>query len=169
MASEAFKDIGDKAHSVISEIDAGIDLSTTTDYNAARRVLSEAIKKTTSVEGRDVELLQRVIAKEGEARVALASIMWGAGDKIAAEDTFYEACSRLDQLEADYFARQTAVKGIGNSDIRKPMIPPFSIDATVGAGDISCSKFKNDIYLADRLKWPVPLQEKSDILTKLKK
>lgn len=167
LASAAFNDIGDKAHAVISELDAGIDLAITTDSDSARQVLSEAIKKTTTVEGRDVDLLQRVIAKEGEARVALASILWGAGDKIAAEDTFYEACSRLDQLEADYVARQTATKGTSNPLISN--IPPFSIDATVGAGEISCSKFKSDRFLADRLKWPTPLKEKSDVLTKIKK
>jgi len=167
LASAAFSDIGDKAHSVISEIDVGIDLAATDDYITARQVLSEAIKKTTTVEGRDVDLLQRVIAKEGEARVALSAIIWGAGDKIAAEDSFYEACARLDQLETDYVARQTAAKD--NGDVPFSRIPKFSIDATVGANDISCSKFKNDRYLGERLKWPVSLQTKADVLTKLKK
>ena len=37
--------------------------------------------RTTSVEGNDIELLQRVIAKEGEARIALASVLWGANEK----------------------------------------------------------------------------------------
>jgi hypothetical protein len=117
LASAAFNDIGDKAHSVISEMDAGIDLAATDDYAAARQVLTEAIKKTTSVEGRDVELLQRVIAKEGEARVALASITWLAGDKISAEDSFYEACTRLDQLEADYIGRQSLNNGNSKNQV----------------------------------------------------
>ena len=44
-------------------------------FQEAKDLLTKAIALTTTVQGRDVALLQRVIAKEGEARVALASIL----------------------------------------------------------------------------------------------
>jgi len=169
LASSAFKEIGDRAHSVISKLDAGIDLAASKDdFEEAKKVLEEAIKSTTSVEGRDVELLQRVIAKEGEARVALASILWSSNEKAAAEAQLGEACGRLDQLQADADAREAA-------RIKSGAMPPvkvkkllFTIDDTVGT-ECSCSRFKSDKFLTEKLMWPEPLQEKVSKLTKLQK
>mmetsp|Transcript_7180 Transcript_7180/g.10287 ORF Transcript_7180/g.10287 Transcript_7180/m.10287 type:complete len:438 (-) Transcript_7180:7-1320(-) len=167
VASLAFKEIGDRAHSVISALDAGIDLAATDDSAAAKAVLEDAIKRTTSVEGNDISLLQRVIAKEGEARIALASVLWGSNDKAGAEAQLGEACTRLDQLEADFDARQAALKKSGAVPLPKAEKLPFTIDDTVGAGRISCSRFKNDKFLDDTLIWPESLQEKVKKLNKL--
>ena len=78
----------------ISALDAGIDLAASDNSKDARASLEKAIKSTTSVEGSDIELLQRVIAKEGEGRIALASVLWEAKDtKPAAEDQLFQgAC-----------------------------------------------------------------------------
>ena len=45
LASLAFKDIGDRARSVISALDAGIDLAATDDVSGAKKALEEAIKR----------------------------------------------------------------------------------------------------------------------------
>lgn len=105
LASQSFEDIGDRARAVISQIDAGIDLVTATG-NDDDGFLEKAIARSTGVESRDVALLQRVIAKEGEGRMALASVLWSKpSQRPAAENQLGEACLRLDQLEADYIAR----------------------------------------------------------------
>lgn len=175
LASEAFKEIGDRARSTISKLDAGIDLAGIADidsgsgsgkyFDEAVLLLKEGIKSTTLVEGRDVELLQRVIAKEGEARIALASILWSHGDKAAAEAELGEACGRLDQLQADADVREKA-------RIKSGAMPPvkiqklrFTIDDTVGV-ECSCSRFKSEKFL-DSLSWPKSLQEKVTKLNKL--
>ena len=87
LAALAFRDIGDRARSVVSELDAGIDLAAAAggsgdkNYRDAKELLEKAIPKTTGItSGTDVELLQRVIAKEGEARIALAALLWNVGD-----------------------------------------------------------------------------------------
>jgi hypothetical protein len=179
LASSAFKGIGDRARSVISKLDAGIDLaaSVAEDGNKdaavqkmqeARKILEEGIKSTISVEGKDVELLQRVIAKEGEARIALASILWSSNEKSAAEAQLGEACSRLEQLIADADAREKN-KAIGkNSAVVAPTMRvkklPFTIDDIVGA-ECSCSRYKSRKFL-DSLLWPKALQEKvSNLIT----
>ena len=167
IASYAFKEVGDRAHSVISALDAGIDLAATNDSKEAKVVLEDAIKKTTSVEGNDVELLQRVIAKEGEARLALASVLWGSNEKGAAESQFGEACARLDQLQADADAREAARVKSGAMPSPKIRKLPFTIDDTVGT-ECSCSRFKNEKFLSDRLLWPEVLQEKVAKLNKLR-
>jgi len=114
IASRAFKDIGDRPRSVIAALDAGIDLAASDDISSAKTRLEKAIDSTTSAQANDVELLQRVIAKEGEARIALASILWTADEKPAAENQLYQACSRLDQLQTDADARRAtrAKKGL---------------------------------------------------------
>ena len=168
LASLAFKDIGDKARSVISALDAGIDLAASESYfKEAKELLEKAIPKTTAVAGTDVELLQRVIAKEGEARIALASILWNDNDKAGAEAQLGEACVRLDQLEADNADREAA-------RIKKGLEPPpkinkvsFSIDDIAGAGKISCSRFKNEDFLTKTVEWPASLQKKVQKLNKL--
>jgi len=189
LASSTFKDIGDRARSVISKLDAGIDLaSAAADVGTsssssssssgsgsdkdvmeqAMKVLQEGIDSTTSVEGRDVELLQRVIAKEGEARIALASILWSNNQKSVAEAQLGEACGRLEQLQADADARErvaAAAAAASGKTIVKVKKLPFTIDDTVGT-ECSCSRFKNSKFL-DSLLWPAPLQDKVSKLNKL--
>lgn len=167
VASAAFDGIGDKARAVISQIDAGIDLASCTgsaNVEDAKSVLTKGIARTTSVEGRDVALLQRVIAKEGEGRIALASVLWSSNtaDRPTAEAQLGEACSRLDQLDADAVAR--ASKG---GTPTEPTKLKFNIDDQPGAFEISCSRFKNEKFLTDTLQWPAPLQEKVQKLNSL--
>lgn len=168
LAALSFKDIGDRARSVISALDAGIDMAATNDVKDAKTMLESAISTTTSVEGRDVELLQRVIAKEGEARVALASVLWSANDKAAAEAQLGEACSRLDQLQADADAREAARIKSGAMPPTKYKKLPFTIDDIVGT-ECSCSRFKSEKFLSDSLFWPAPLQAKVMKLNTLSK
>jgi tetratricopeptide (TPR) repeat protein len=168
LASASFKDIGDRARAVIAKLDAGIDLAATDEVGEARKILEDAIKSTTTVEGNDVQLLQRVIAKEGEARVALASILWTSNEKAAAESQLGEACSRLEQLQADADAREAARKKSGAMPPVQVKRLPFTIDDTVGV-ECSCSRFKNEKFLSETLQWPQPLQEKAAKLTKLSK
>jgi len=157
LAADSFADIADKSRSVISSLDAGIDLAAAGKTEEAKQVLSDAIQTTTKAEARDVELLQRVIAKEGEARVALASILWDNKERGAAEKQLGEACNRLEQLDADATARNARLG-------RKPELAParlkFSIDDGAGAFDISCSRFKNEKFLTETLQWPDSLQTK---------
>lgn len=163
LASQYFEDIADPARAAISSIDAGIDAA---DYDAEAsiKLIKSAFSKIKLVEGRDIPLLQRVIAKEGEGRVALASIYWSqSGGRQDAESQLGLACQRLDQLEADAIARQK---------LNPKVIPPhlkFNIDDGAGALDISCSRLKNKEYLNGRLEWPQSLQLKVDKLYSLSK
>jgi len=164
LASDFFEDIGDRARSVISELDAGIDLAATGENDKAAALLKNAIQRTKTVEGRDIQLLQRVIAKEGEGRMALASVLWVSGDRTEAEAQLGKACERLDQLEADAQARVKA--GTGNL-IKEPARLKFNIDDGATAADINCSRFKNQDYVSDRLEWPASLQQKLNKLESL--
>ena len=180
LASEAFKEIGDRARSTISKLDAGIDLAGIVDSSSSNsnsnsnsnskfdetvKLLKEGIKSTTLVEGRDVELLQRVIAKEGEARIALASLLWSHGDKAAAEAELGEACGRLDQLQADADVREKARIKSGAMPAVKVQKLKYTIDDTAGV-ESSFSRFKSEKFL-DSLSWPKSLQEKVTKLSKL--
>ena len=164
LAADSFAEIGDKARSVISSLDAGIDLAAAGKTEQAKEVLNNAVSGTTKAEARDVELLQRVIAKEGEARLALASILWDNKERGAAEKVLGDACIRLEQLDADAAARNARLG-------RKPELAPaklkFSIDDGIGAFDISCSRFKNEKFLTETLQWPESLQTKVIKLEKL--
>ena len=165
LASQAFNAIGDKARDVISELDAGIDLAAASDTNLedAKLLLTKAIDRTTSVEGRDVALLQRVIAKEGEGRIALASILWSSSDgKPDAEAQLGTACQRLEQLDQDALARNSA------KTTAVPQKLKFSIDDQAGALDVSCARFKNQKFLSETLQWPESLQDKVRKLNDLK-
>lgn len=154
LAGKNFESIGDRARSVISQIDAGIDLAIATG-NDDGGVLAKAIERSKGVESRDVALLQRVIAKEGEGRMALASVLWSnPSTRPDAENQLGEACLRLDQLEADSIAR--AKRGEDRIDGKSLK---FSIDDQPGAG-LSCSRFKNQKFLSDTLQWPLSLQSK---------
>jgi hypothetical protein len=123
--------------------------------------LEDAISSTVDVEGRDVNLLQRLVAKEGEARVALAGLLWntdaGGG---AAESQFGTACARLDELNADYRNREAdrvrrggerASPGGGGASGRASL--GYSIDDIVGADEASCSRFKNEKFVEEKLVW----------------
>lgn len=167
LAADFFDDIADRGRSVISSLDAGIDAASSSDgkkLEEAKIMLKEAIKKTKTVEGRDIPLLQRVIAKEGEGRMALASVAWTTGDRPEAEKQLGLACERLDQLETDAINR--------NKINPPPKLPPrllFNIDDGVAALDISCSRLKNPEYVSQRLEWPSSLQEKVAKLYSLSK
>jgi hypothetical protein len=160
MAANDFEEIGDRARSVISRIDAAIDAaagsgSDTNMVNTAKTMLSDAIKSTKTVEGRDISLLQRVIAKEGEGRMALASLEWTSGEKQKAESQLELTCERLDQLEEDAIERNKINPSPkGTTNLR------FNIDHVPGALDTSCSRLKNKEFLTERLEWPTVLQDK---------
>lgn len=186
LASVAFDEIGDKPRSVICALDRGLDLAAGLDESSddvasgggkgkgavskengkklafAQKTLEDAISSTVNVEGRDVELLQRVVAKEGEARVALSGVLWNSNSKGAAEEQYGTACSRLDELNADYQAREA-------DRIKKGRMPPikprgstlgFSIDDLVGADEASCSRFKNEKFIEEKLVWNDGLRAK---------
>jgi hypothetical protein len=101
LAANAFKEIGDQPRSIICHLDEGLDLAAGLDEGSksgevakTKKTLEEAIDGTVGVDGRDVELLQRVVAKEGEARIALSGVMWGSKEKAGAESQFGEACGK---------------------------------------------------------------------------
>ena len=159
LAASAFDSTGDRGRAVVSQIDAGIDLaSVATDKSStdeAVAVLQKAIAQTRGVEARDVTLLQRIIGKESEGRMALAALLWTTGDRSTAETNLGEACIRLDQLQADAASRKDVVR-------TDPVAPlPFSIDDGSGVSplDMSCPKFKNPTFLTN-LGWSESLQKK---------
>ena len=168
LASNAFDEIGDKPRSIICDLDRGIDMASglgdKTDNKKLALViktLEEAIESDVNVEGRDVELLQRLVAKEGEARLALAGILWNdANSKNGAESQYGTACSRLDELNADYNRRNQLNEGRAG-----PLRPSgvglgYSIDDIIGAEVASCSRYKNDKFIETKLVWSEGLQSK---------
>ena len=126
---------------------------------ATRKILEDAISSTVDVGGRDVELLQRVVAKEGEARVALLGVLWtntnSGGERGAPESQFGTACARLNELNADYWNREADRIKRG----RAPPVAPrgaslgYSIDDIVGAEEAGCSRFKNEKFVEEKLVW----------------
>jgi len=166
LAARAFQDIGDIPRSVISSLDAGIDLAGANNAKETRSVLEKAIDSTTSVKGNDVDLLQRVIAKECEARIALASILW-TDDKSAAEIQLGEACVRLDQLNADTDARFKKQQQQSGELSSQSARLSYTIDDIVGGSEASCSRYKNEKFVSETLLWSESLQEKVAKLNKL--
>ena len=173
LASDFFDDIGDRPHSVISGLDAGIDLAAaatssgdSTVVKKATTVLKNAIDRTTTVEGRDVKLLQRVITKEGEGRMALSSLLWTIGNnRQDAESQRGEACQRMDQLEAD--ATRRGFKAPPKD--QKPDRLLFNIDDVgVNPFDADCTRYKNVDYVTNKLEWPTSLRQALDKLNNLK-
>ena len=161
LAAVSFDATGDKGRAVVSQLDAGIDLaSVVTDDKSKQEaisVLKKAIAQTKGVEARDVTLLQRVIAKESEGRMALAALLWtdsgNSDSKQQAETNLGEACIRLEQLQADAAGRKDVVR-------TDPIAPlPYSIDDDIAPLDMSCGKFKNTAFLND-LEWSESLQKK---------
>jgi len=123
----------------------------------SRQTLEDAIQSDVNVGGGDVELLQRLVAKEGEARIALSGILWNSSNqnKGAAESQYGTACARLDELNADYRRREEERVRRG----REPLVKPrgaslgYSMDDIVGAGEASCSRFKNEKFIEEKLVW----------------
>jgi hypothetical protein len=142
-------------------MDQGIDLAALGKPSQAKEIVTNAIRSMKTIEGGDVDLLQRVIAKEGESRIAVASVLWDAGDRQEAESLLGTACYRLEQLEADAIKRSK--KAVEPSE---KLV--FSIDDQIGAG-LSCSRFKNEKFLSETLDWPEPLQKKAAKLQALGK
>jgi len=167
LAANAFEEIGDKPRSVICALDRGLDLASGLDSSSdgesskklatAKQTLEDAIQSDVNVGGRDVELLQRLVAKEGEARIALSGILWNSSNqnKGAAESQYGTACARLDELNADYRRREEERVRRG----REPLVKPrgaslgYSMDDIVGAGEASCSRFKNEKFIEEKLVW----------------
>ena len=165
LAAQAFTDIGDKARAVISLLDSGIDAAAAGQVDEATAILQKAIAQTPGVSANDVGLLQRVIAKEGEGRLALAALLWNdtKDGKQQAEKILGDACVRLEQMQA----QQSTNKAPKSSTVvaTTATVPPatglrFSIDdALPAAMDVSCYKFKNPAFL-EQLAWPADLQKK---------
>jgi hypothetical protein len=180
LASTAFYDIGDEPRSVICFLDKGIDMALGFESVSSsgggvgggsgsnegqqlaivRDTLERAISSTVNVSGRDVELLQRLVAKEGEARIVLSGILWNTNNsKNAAELQYGTACSRLDELNADYNQRTRSGGGGPESSTTLVMKSPrgaslgYSIDDIVGADMASCSRFKNEKFVQEKLVW----------------
>jgi len=166
----AFDDIGDKPRSVICDLDRGIDLASglggssskvdSKQLSIVRKILEDAIESDVNVEGRDVELLQRLVAKEGEARTALAGILWNSNSKAAAEAQYGTACTRLDELNADYQRREQLNEGRVSPPKPSGVGLGYSIDDINGANEASCSRFKNDKFVEEKLVWSEGLQTK---------
>jgi hypothetical protein len=163
LASESFDDIGDRARSIISQMDEGIDLAAMNKISDAKETILGAIKNMKKLEGGDVDLLERLLAKEGESRIALASILWDSGDRQEAESLLGTACYRLEQLEADA-QKRIAKKAPAEADETLK----FSIDDQIGAG-LSCSRFRNEKFLAETIDWPESLRKKAEKLQSLGK
>ena len=166
LAATAFGEIGDKARSVMALLDAGIDAAAGGKVEEASSLLRRAIAQTPGVSSRDVALLQRVIAKEGQGRLALAALLWDTpGDgKAQAEQVLGDACVRLEQMQAQ---QQQSSKKSSSSSSSSPSTSDtpatglrFSMDDVLpDAMDVSCYKFKNPTFL-DQLGWPEELQRK---------
>jgi hypothetical protein len=161
--STYFDEIGDRARSVISQIDAGIALAAASGEDQVSRaedILRTAIQRTVGVQSRDVQLLQHVITKEGEGRMALAALLWSDGKRMEAEQILGEACVRLDQLQAQIDIDASRSKGVSNVDEPRLL---YSIDDNtmyLRGKVLSCSDFKKPQFLSEKLEWPESLQRK---------
>jgi hypothetical protein len=104
--------------------------------------------------GTDVTLLQRVIAKESEGRMALAALLWtdsgNSDSKQQAETNLGEACIRLEQLQADAAGRQDVVR-------TDPIAPlPYSIDDVHPS---TCRAASSEYSLLNDLNGPIVSKE----------
>ena len=145
-------------------MDAGIDLAAMGKTSQAKDVITSAIQNMKKVEGGNVDLLQRLLAKEGESRIALASVLWDSGDKQEAETLLGTACYRLEQLEVDVQKRSSkkmaeAAAAAADTSTATAGKLMFSIDDQPGVG-ISCSRFRNEKFLSETIHWPQSLQQK---------
>lgn len=176
LASDLFDSISDRSRAVISLLDAGIDAASaeasTSKDSGAKALLKKGVGYTTTAESRDVALLQRVVAKEGEARIVLAALEWtDPSDKSLrgdAEKELSTACERLDQLEQDAMERGKKKKA-PSASTSTAMPLRFNIDDYPGALETSCSRLtKNREFQTERLELPVVLQDKIQKLNQLK-
>ena len=162
--STFFDEIGDRPRSVITQIDAGIALAAVpgeAEVSRAEDILRSAIQSTVGVQSRDVQLLQHVITKEGEGRMALAALLWSDGKRMEAEKVLGEACVRLDQLQAQIDVDAARNKVSADASVGPRLL--YSIDDNVvyPMGKIlSCSDFKKPQFLSEKLEWPEALQRK---------
>lgn len=176
LTSDLFDAISDRSRAVISLLDAGIDAaceeSSSGKDSGALALLKKGVGYTTTAESRDVALLQRVVAKEGEARVVLAALEWtDPNDKSLRNDAEVQlstACERLDQLEQDAIERGKKKKDPSKLVSAVPKLR-FNIDDYPGALETSCSRLtKNKEFQSDRLELPEVIQEKIQKLNQLK-
>mmetsp|Transcript_24927 Transcript_24927/g.58486 ORF Transcript_24927/g.58486 Transcript_24927/m.58486 type:complete len:443 (-) Transcript_24927:59-1387(-) len=178
LTSDLFDSISDRPRAVISLLDAGIDAACAEASSGidsgAKALLRKGVGYTTTAESRDVALLQRVVAKEGEARVVLAAMEWtDPNDKSLrndAEKDLSTACERLDQLEQDAMERgkKKVVKDPSKLVSQVPKLR-FNIDDYPGALETSCARLtKNKEFQQERLELPEIIQEKIQKLNQLK-
>jgi tetratricopeptide (TPR) repeat protein len=164
LAARAFEDVGDKARSSIAAVDSAIDLAATERVDVASSALRNAIERTKFVESSDVSLLERVLAKEGEAQIALASILWSDGQSGEAERLLEDACAHMGQLQMGSFRRiSRPEEAIDEGGLH---ILKFSIDDGIAPTLYSCSKFKDGNFVT-QLGWPIGLQAKLNKLQSL--
>lgn len=154
--ASAFRNIGDRGRSVIALTDAGIDLAGDAKrIPEAVAILQKAVDGTKGVEGRDVRLLQRVISKEGEGRMALAALLWTTNERYAAETVLGDACLRMDQLLNQMDGTPRATVAEAKKGLRYNME-----DEAFTVGSLTCSRFRNKDFLTSQLRWPQSLQER---------
>lgn len=175
LTSDLFDAVSDRPRAVISLLDAGIDAACadalSSKDSGAKALLKKGVGYTTTAESRDVALLQRVVAKEGEARVVLAALEWtDPNDKSLrgdAEKELSTACERLDQLEQDAMVR--GKKAAPKPSTSTALALRFNIDDYPGALETSCSRLtKNKDFQSERLELPEVLQDKIQKLNQLK-
>jgi tetratricopeptide (TPR) repeat protein len=202
IASQSFQEIGDKSRSVISLTDAGIDYamagaqisssstkgkdkSLASVTQQAETTLRSAIAQTKGLLGssRDIDLLRRVVAKESEGRIVLASTLWSNNNRQEAETYYGDSCIRLDQLQsqidiaADKLRQKeqqqnskvtTSQQQQQQSTVDMNRVL-YSIDdeIVVDRGLLSCANFKNKSYLTKTLQWPQSLQQQLGKFEKL--
>lgn len=177
LTSDLFDSISDRSRAIISLLDAGIDAASEEASSGkdagAKELLKKGIGYTTTAESRDVALLQRVVAKEGEARIVLAALEWtdpnGKSLRGDAENERSTACERLDQLEQDALERGKKKKAPSKSSTSTAIALRFNIDDYPGALETSCSRLtKNKDFQSERLELPEALQDKIQKLNQLK-
>lgn len=169
ISSDSFDNVGDKARALISDLDAVIDLAAANNVELAKKILAELLASK-RVEANDVRVLQRVLAKKGEAQIALAAVLWNSNDKPSAEAQYGEACIRLEQLDVQDSKQQSSeTKRPSSRSNQKDIVSlGYSIDDLPGAGEISCAKMKNEKFVSETLRWPTSLVEKLSKLEYLK-
>lgn len=157
LAAEAFDEIGDKAHSSISWVDAALDTGNT---NLLKSILAVKFDKSV-VEGRDSEMVQRVLAKESEANMALAALYWSSGERSPAEEQLQNACSRLGKI-------QQVMSKVNNVKEKEGETPRLSYSIDDHPLLLDCSEYRNEDLLKAKLDWPESLRTKMGQLQKLR-
>ena len=142
LEANASGEIDDKPWSVICALDRGSGLdSSSSDSSSkvgissssvskessqklakARQTLEDTTQSDTNVGGLDVELLQRLVSKEGDAHIALYGILWNSSNqnKGATKFQYRTACAWLDELNVDYQAQEEEHVRRGRGPLVKP-------------------------------------------------